>query len=313
MKTIRILSLFVIPLIIISCGKDDNEPTRCSSANSIIVNEGKVLVSGWENSNARISTVYWIDTFRENSSAFNDLLVGGDMYKASIDELSRNTYVYKTLKEETEVFKFNQTAEVENGKIFYHRNNDIVKMDTSALGAITTICFVEDKPFFAGNFGEMVHQENGKVYTLRKPFFWDGDSKLIEISLPENSFFKGVSSIYVDKENNHYMGGLIGLPMYWKNSEPVILGEKFGEVNQIIVSGPDVYAVGLYNKYDSNSTSHTACYWKNKECFELEDNAQAYGIYIDGNDIYVAGSVGNVPSDYRACYWKNGIRVDLAD
>lgn len=311
MKIIRVLSLFIISLIIISCEKDDNGPTQCSSAYSIIVNDGNVLVSGWENSNNHLSTVYWIDALRDNSSVFNNFLVEGDIYKTSVDELSRNTYVYKALNGEIETFKFNQTAEVEDGNIFYYRNNDIVKMDTLTLGAITTICFVENKPFFAGNFGEMIQQETGKVYTLRKPFFWDGDSKLIEMSLPENTVFKGVSSIYVDKENNNYISGLIGLPMYWKNSEPVLLGEKYGEVNQIIVSGSDVYAVGLYNKYDSNSTRHTACYWKNEEYHELEDNAQAYGIYIDGNDIYVAGSVGNVPSEYKACYWINGERVDL--
>ncbi|MDD2584832.1 MAG: hypothetical protein PHE99_07835, partial [Bacteroidales bacterium] len=119
-------------------------------------------------------------------------------------------------------------------------------------------------------------------------------------------------SIYVDKENNRYVGGLIGLPMYWKNSNPVILETLYGEVNQITVSGADVYAVGLYNKFNSNSTAHTACYWKNRERIDLEDNAQAYGIYIDGNDIYVAGSIGDVPARYKPCYWKNGIRVDLA-
>lgn len=317
MKTIKILSFFVFALAMSSCEKDDNESTRkstrCSSAYSIIVNNGKVLVSGWENSNATINTVYWVDAFRENSSAFNNFLVVGDMYKASVDELSRITYAYKTSNGEIDVFKFNQTAEVEDGKIFYQRNNDVVRMDTFALGSITTICFVEDMPFFAGNFGEIIHQESGKTYTVRKPFFWDGDSKLIETSLPENAFFKGVSSIYVDKESNHYIGGLIGLPMYWKNLEPVILGEKYGEVNQIIVSGSDVYAVGLYNKSNSNSTGHTACYWKNEEYYELEDNAQAFGIYIDGDDIYIAGSVGRVPAQYKACYWKNGVRIDLAD
>lgn len=310
MKTNRILSFLLILFIIISCEKDDSEPAQCSSAYSIIVNDGKVLVSGWENSNAHVSSVFWIDTFRDNSSNFNKFLVEGDIYKSSIDESGRNTYVYKSSSGETEVFKFNQVGEKE--KMFYYRNNNMVKIDTSArIGVITTVNFSKGKPFFAGNFGEIINTETGEVYMPRRPFLWDGESKFIEMSLPENTIFKSVSSICIDEEGNSYVGGLIGLPMYWKNSKPIILGEKYGEVNQIIVSKSDVYAVGLYNKYDSNSTRHTACYWKNQEYHELEDNAQAYGIYVDGNDIYIAGSVGSVPSEYKACYWKNGVRVNL--
>ena len=99
--------------------------------------------------------------------------------------------------------------------------------------------------------------------------------------------------------------------MYWKNTDPVVLDKRFGEVWQITKSGSDIYAVGLINKYNSNSTGHTACFWKNGTLYELEDNAQAYGIFLDGNDIYVTGSVGKVPAHYRPCYWKNGVRVDL--
>jgi hypothetical protein len=79
----------------------------------------------------------------------------------------------------------------------------------------------------------------------------------------------------------------------------------------LYVTGSNDYAAGYYNKANSNSTGHTACYWKNSELFELEDDAQAYGIFIDGTDVCVAGSTGNVPTQYSACYWKNGIRVNL--
>ena len=99
--------------------------------------------------------------------------------------------------------------------------------------------------------------------------------------------------------------------MYWENVEPNVLNTLYGQVRQIVVSGTDVYAVGSYNKNNSNGTGHTASYWKNRVLHELEDDAQASGIFIDGTDIYVSGSIGRLPVEYKACYWKNGVRIDL--
>lgn len=75
--------------------------------------------------------------------------------------------------------------------------------------------------------------------------------------------------------------------MYWKNSDPIILSTIYGEFNQIIETVDDLYAVGLYNKYNSISTNNSACYWKNGMRYNLEDNVQAYVIYIDSSDIYI--------------------------
>lgn len=112
-KTYKTLSLLLILFVTISCEKDDSELSQFSSAYSIIVNNGKVLVSGWENINTHNSSVFWIDTFRDNSSNFNKFLVKGNIYKSPIDESGRDTYVYKSLSGETEVFKFNQAGEKE--------------------------------------------------------------------------------------------------------------------------------------------------------------------------------------------------------
>ncbi|MDT0689693.1 hypothetical protein RM549_07840 [Salegentibacter sp. F188] len=53
---------------------------------------------------------------------------------------------------------------------------------------------------------------------------------------------------------------------------------------------------------------HTACYWLNGELHELEDNARAIGILIDGEEIYISGATGYEPYNYKSCYWKNGFR-----
>lgn len=315
MKTTKNVMCLLIIFMTVSCTKDnigfeENTRNQYSCAFSIIANQNKVLVSGYLNTDSEFKTKYWIDSLNADSVTFISSLDNGSTYKEPVDELYRTVSVHKTLNGETDIYKFDQGSFIDDGKIFYYKNNEIVRMDTSATGTITSVCILNDKLFFAGYFSEKRYSETGEILSPKTPFFWDGNSTLINLPLPDDAFFQGISCVYVDKED-YYTGGLMGFPMYWKNTEPTTLSALYGEVHQVIVSESDVYAVGFYNKSNSNSTGHTACYWKNGELFELEDNAQAYGIYIDGNDIYVSGSTGYVPAQYKACYWKNGVRVNL--
>lgn len=317
MKTTKIVIYLLAIFTIVSCTKDNLDPIEnpkspYSCAFSIIVNQNKVLVSGYLNTDSKFSSKYWIDSSNADSVTFINSIDNGSTYKEPVDELYRKVSVYKTLNGEKEVYKFDQGSFIDDGKIFYYKNNEIARMDTSATGTIASVSFLNDNPFFGGYFTEKGYSEAGETLFPKTPFFWDGSSTLINLPLPDDVFFRGISCVYVDEEA-YYTGGLMGFPMYWENTEPVKLSTLYGEVHQIIVSGSDVYAVGFYNKSNSNSTGHTACYWKNKELFELEDNAQAYGIYVDGNDIYVSGATGRVPSQHKACYWKNGIRTDLSN
>lgn len=314
MKTIKILLLLLIPFTIISCLEDDFEPPvniEFSVTYTIKVDNNKLLISGYEYSANRVATKYWIDSEVSDSTTFVNTLSNSSVYREPVDYYARSVYVHKKLDGELDVFKFDQGTLIDGGKVFYYKNDEVINMDTTALGTIATMCILNDKPFFAGYFGEKSYSAAGMYLLPKTPFFWDGSSEIVELPIPENTTFKDVSCIYVSEENDFYVGGYIGLPMYWKNTEPVILGDLYGIVYQITTSGTDEYAVGFYNKYNSNSTAHTACYWKNGELHEIEDNAQAFGIYIDGDDIYVSGSIGRVPSEYKACYWKNGVRTEL--
>jgi hypothetical protein len=61
--------------------------------------------------------------------------------------------------------------------------------------------------------------------------------------------------------------------------------------------------------YHTTPSSEIACYWKDSTRVMLSigsaPSAQAYAIFVTGNDVHVAGRTSG-PS-----YWKNGVRTDL--
>jgi hypothetical protein len=310
----KAFSLLAITGLLASCEKDDVDRNNdfLAGGYSILVNKGNVLVSGFGSEKGEVSTKYWINGKSAGESGFTELVGNQLVYRKAVDEQYRKVYTYKDRGGQIQTYRFDQGSLAENGRIFYYKDNSIVRMDNDSIGNLTSVSFYEDKPFYAGSLGEVSPGIGGRSYHPKTAFVWDGHSPVTELLLPDQgTHFWGVSTVHSNGPNEYYVGGLCGVPMYWKNTDPIVLDKRYGEVWQIITSGPDVYAVGLMNKHNSNSTGHTACYWKNGVLFELEDNAQGYGIFIDGADVYVTGSVGNVPINYRPCYWKNGVRVDL--
>ncbi len=303
---------FIGGLVCCKKGNSNDDKGPLAGGYSILVNKGNVLVSGFRAEGGNVNTKYWVNGDNSNQATFTGLVGNQSGYRQSVDKKSRTVYTYKNLDGTLQNYQFNQGSLANEGKIFYYKDNTMISMKGDNIGNISAVDFYSGRPYFGGFLGEITSSETGKVLRPITPFVWDGNSSFTLLSLPKNVlYFKGVSTIYASGSDEFYVGGFCGMPVYWKNEEPVVLDERYGEVWQITKSGSDVYAVGLINKYNSNSTGHTACYWKNGKLHELEDRAQAFGIYVDGDDIYVSGAVGNVPASYRPCYWKNGERVDL--
>ncbi len=73
----------------------------------------------------------------------------------------------------------------------------------------------------------------------------------------------------------------------------------------------DVYIVGRLNDGSSK-----AGYWKNDVFTPLTDGskfAEAFSIYVLGNDVYAAGYVGSISENRIAKLWKNGTETSLTD
>lgn len=308
------ISAFIV-LVFIACDNGDDHitaPLNVAGGYSIVFNDNVPLISGFGTKHEERTSRFWIDSEGVDQETYDANVPNQTLYRKAIGENYRISYVYKDSQGQNLYYEFDQGSLAENGQIFYYKNGVLTFMDNDSIGTVTSVAFHNDKPYFAGTFAQIRSSTGGNELDPSTPFIWDGNDLITTLPLPnQGSNFKGISTIYVENPETTYVGGRFGLPMYWENTNPVILDQRYGEVWQIAKSGEDIYAVGLINKHNSNSTGHTACYWKNGELHELEDNAQAYGIFIDGDDVYVSGAFGAKPIDYKPCYWKNGIRVDL--
>ena len=103
-------------------------------------------------------------------------------------------------------------------------------------------------------------------------------------------------------------------------SQPVADTARDIDPSDLAILGEDAYISGASNFHDGtkphplNGTQHAQC-WKNGQLiFREEENSNALSIFIHRNDIYLAGHQYDLGSTTGiACYWKNGLRVNLTD
>lgn len=180
----------------------------------------------------------------------------------------------------------------------------------------------------------IIYWKNGEANFLYK------QSRIL-YNVGNPAIFATSNDVYVigNKPNNNptFLGSI---PIYWRNGQPVTLPDSTGNAvaSTIYISNNDVYAAGTcWFNNDSTRvpyTTPTALYpksgnvgtlWKNGVpqtlpgfcSVGLVNNEYAVntfadyisGLYVTGNDVYVAG--GSRYFGYNAMYWKNGVRTDL--
>ncbi len=74
---------------------------------------------------------------------------------------------------------------------------------------------------------------------------------------------------------------------------------------------PDVFMVGVKYAIEEGGSTTNYKYWKNEIEYTLEGNGT--DIFVEGDDVYIAGSIRINDTRWVACYWKNGERFNLTD
>jgi beta-lactamase regulating signal transducer with metallopeptidase domain len=165
------------------------------------------------------------------------------------------------------------------------------------------------------------------------PAYWvDGKRTDLDVPFPSRSgHATGIAVSGADVYIAGWVNGETGysMPVLWKNGSVNVLSTinpgYQGVAMSVALSGGDVYVSGLTMSDDGAAIP---CYWKNGGRqdlpvldpdvgvglrYNLINGAQAiaFGLAIDGDDVYVSGFSGSVAGGIFPAYWKNGSRIDL--
>ena len=107
---------------------------------------------------------------------------------------------------------------------------------------------------------------------------------------------------------------------YWKNGNLNDLHgtNLFGEGNDVAFKGNDFYISGYVE--NASTGKWNACYWKNgnrvnmarRTSYGTCHGSEAFGIFLDGNDVYLAGHNFIINKNWVAVKWRNGNTHELS-
>ena len=149
--------------------------------------------------------------------------------------------------------------------------------------------------------------------------YWK-NGEIVNLATPNN--FANTRAIFASDNDIYVVGdasvstNVIYSPFtgqYWKNGvvSNVENGISAKSLNDVVVSEGNVHISG--DGLNSSQLKLQAAYWKNGVAVPLDEanlrDSRARGIFIDGKDVYVAGSLNF--QNTTAVYWKNGAVVTL--
>ncbi len=217
---------------------------------------------------------------------------------------------------------------------------DIVVVDGTVYacgtGESSDACYWVDQTRYdlPGNWGEAeaITVHDGDVYVAgwfdNGSCYWKNGQKInLTTNRDSQAFAIGVKDngdVFVGgyATNNHH----VYVPCYWKNgSKTTLSSAEDGEVNDLTFMDGNVRYFAGYTTVLNNMTGYPprACYWRNSRRTDLPQRGnwsstglygtKAWGITIDGSDVYIAGSSDymedmgdslNTGGTYPE-YWKN--------
>ena len=322
-----------------ACSKSDNNSAKIKPYYVVGIQENSAFLGSavlWKDS---IQTVIQPDE-GNYAKPIDMQLVGSDVYSLVNHRGSTGSRVFRVLKNSTVLFDI----PFEGKDIFAMTVNgsDVYLVGYTAIAnsappyARATIWKNGTQTFIGPSDRYTVMTDvvfaNGKVHALGTE--WD--------LAPTNNFLTriwtdGVASTYttncqdplslVVEGSDVYVLGYTRSTYraaYWKNgtmvselaATPGVMSSPQGR--NMVVKGQDVYVAGHENITMNNTGVPFARYWKNGVANNLtnpfgERRSYGYDIAVDGNDVYVVGSVDYAESGIRtvASMWKNNTHIRL--
>jgi hypothetical protein len=151
---------------------------------------------------------------------------------------------------------------------------------------------------------------NAANYISVATYWKNGIAKALVSDTTISSIANGITI----KDTDVYICGKANnTAVYWKNGIATTLSNGV-LASAITISGSDVYVAGSANINNKDA----AAYWKNNTLIALDSEspntyaAYAFGIAVNGNDVYVTGMHINNDLTTTLLYWKNGVETDLS-
>jgi len=159
--------------------------------------------------------------------------------------------------------------------------------------------------------GQRYHDQHT---SLKVASIWvDGVRQTLYTNTNNDSWARGIavdsSTICIaGNDYNGYVSPYPNLALSWENGMMANLPQvtNIAYCQDVAVGNGGVYYVGYSLNQDE---TNVACYWHNgvrTDLWQGDTHSFANAIFIDENDIYIAGGVWT-NGGYTACYWKNGI------
>jgi len=294
---------------------NNGQPTTFShsrEAYDIAVSGNDIYVLGWQGTNIYYDNhpCYW----KAEQSQAPTMLEGGiRAYAIAVSESGSDVYVGGAQ---------GYMGSTDEPVPCYWKNGQRVSLpiDTPIdYGAVYGIAISGSDVYMAGNsYIYAVYWKNGELIQIA-----DGEARGIAVS--GNGVYTCGYHFLFDAPIPSYrprMGAA-----YWKNGEIVELAED-AYATGIAVLGNDVYVCGyryelipIYDEkqrpeggmVDWREGEKEAVYWKNGQQITLAQNAQATGIAVSGNDVYICGYTNPDSDTPTAVYWKNKQQIVLGD
>lgn len=280
MKSVKKLLALLLITVLFSCEKEENN----SSNNNTNTTATNVYVSGMEIVGQNFVATYWKNGYKtqlsNNYSYSNDIFVSGsDVYVVGFEGLDTHYPIMWKNGVKTQLSTSPGQAE-----------------SVVVSGADVYVCGTE----------YLSTTNSGKTVA----FIWKNG---VKTRYGTNS---GASCVYVNgydvfiAGNIQYGNGYIAT--YWQNGiEANTLAPTKGYASSICIAGSELYMVGkdfttdlpvIWRKtFGGISNQHT------KTPLSTKTNSSANSIAVSGKDVYIAGH------EEGACYWKNGVRIQLSN